>query len=387
MKVKMKKKARRKLYRLFALIFLGILLTYMLLNLISRDKEYSEQEDRMLTQRPKLSMDNIVTRKYMKEYEAYQADQFVGRDGWTAIKTKTDFLLGKRDSNQVFYGKGGYLLEDIVSDEGENTKHNIESIKNFADRNEKSDIYFMLVPNAANVWADRLPKSAPVKNQTAQMAGVKKKLENKVTWIDVEAALRKHAKEELYYHTDHHWTSLAAGYAFDEAASVMELDKKAGTVLQGYVVTNEFNGTLSAKSGYLRKYKEPITAFLPNGETFTKVLVQDSEGRKKATLYDSEKLKGKDKYALFMGGDFPLLDIKTTSSSERKLLLLKDSYANCFIPFLVSYYQEIVVVDPRYYYEDMGKLLEKNGFTDILFLYNANTFFADNNISGVLDGK
>ncbi|MEG1742531.1 MAG: hypothetical protein RR237_06585, partial [Acetivibrio sp.] len=72
------------------------------------------------------------------------------------------------------------------------------------------------------------------------------------------------------------------------------------------------------------------------------------------------------------------------SPSSERILVIKDSYANCFIPFLTPYYREVMVVDPRYYYGDIHKLMEENHFNRVLFLYNANTFFGDNNLSGVL---
>ena len=106
--------------------------------------------------------------------------------------------------------------------------------------------------------------------------------------------------------------------------------------------------------------------------------------KKTATLYDTSKLKGKDKYALFLGGNYPILDIKTTADSTDRLLIIKDSYANSLIPFLIPYYREIVVVDPRYYYDDIEKVMKKDNITSVLFLYNGITFVKDNSISGVL---
>ena len=69
----------------------------------------------------------------------------------------------------------------------------------------------------------------------------------------------------------------------------------------------------------------------------------------------------------------------------RRLLVLKDSYANCFLPFLAPYYREIVVVDPRYYYDDLAMLVETEEITDVLYLYNANTFFQDTSLAPLLE--
>ena len=106
--------------------------------------------------------------------------------------------------------------------------------------------------------------------------------------------------------------------------------------------------------------------------------------KKTATLYDSSKLDEKDKYALFLGGNTGLLDIRTTADKTDRLLLIKDSYANCFVPFLTAYYREIFVVDPRYYTGDIHEIMEEKKITSVLFLYNGNTFIGDNSLDGVL---
>ena len=120
-------------------------------------------------------------------------------------------------------------------------------------------------------------------------------------------------------------------------------------------------------------------------KTAPQVVVNNvNEKKKTATLYDTSKLKEKDKYALFLGGNYPVLDIRTTADTTDRLLLVKDSYANSVIPFLTAYYREIIVVDPRYYYDDIREVMKKNKITSVLFLYNGNTFVQDNSISGVL---
>ncbi len=131
---------------------------------------------------------------------------------------------------------------------------------------------------------------------------------------------------------------------------------------------------------------EQIDIYVPQDDI--QVVVNQVEEKKKITsLYSSDNLKSKDKYMVFLGGNYGLLDIKTTANSTRRLIVFKDSYANCFIPFLTPYFREIVVVDPRYYSGAATDLMSTYGITDMLFLYNANTFFADNNISGVLTGE
>jgi hypothetical protein len=67
------------------------------------------------------------------------------------------------------------------------------------------------------------------------------------------------------------------------------------------------------------------------------------------------------------------------------LLVIKDSYANAFIPFLAPFYSEITVIDPRYYYDSIDALIADAQITDVLYLFNANTFFRDTTLETVLN--
>lgn len=80
-----------------------------------------------------------------------------------------------------------------------------------------------------------------------------------------------------------------------------------------------------------------------------------------------------------------MLDIKTTADTTDRLLIFKDSYANCLIPFLVPYYREIVAVDASLYEGNIQEIMQKAKFTSILFLYNGNSFVTDTDISRVLE--
>lgn len=383
------KKAKRKLHRrkLAALLFLIMLGIICLFNLVSGDKEYSEKENRMLQQRPQFTLAGIESGRLMEQYESYLSDQFVGRNFWVSLKTRIDLLAGKRESNGVFKGKNHYLLEDIASPDQEQMAQNIEAIESFENKYQDIPMYMMLVPNAANIESGKLPGFAVTEDQNQIFRNIQKELGDYINWVDVTKTLKKHKSEDIYYHTDHHWTTLGAFYAFQELASSMKLDTSKVSEWKSYAVTSEFNGTLSATSGYETGYEEPIYVYAPeNIEDAPEVVVNYvNEKKKTATLYDSSKLEEKDKYAMFLGGNYPMIDIRTTADTTDRLLLIKDSYANCLVPFLVPYYREIIIIDPRYYYGDITEVMESNKITSVLFLYNGNTFVEDNSINGVLE--
>ena len=322
----------------------------------------------------------------MKQYESYKSDQFAGRDFWVSLKTRVDLIAGKRKANGVFKGSDNYLLEDISVMNEEQVKKNTDAIRAFAEEYPELPVYMMLVPNAANVLQDKLPPFAVTEDQDAQFAKIQKDLGDSVHWIDVSKTMKKHKNEEIYYHTDHHWTTLGASYAYETLVKNMKLDPSKVPAFKPYAVANDFNGTLSSTSGYEAGYEEPIYIYAPKKDKDAVEVVVNyvDEQKKTATLYDRSKLKGKDKYGMFLGGNYSMLDIRTTADTTARLLLFKDSYANAVIPFLTPYYREIIVIDPRYYYGDITEVMQNHKITDILFLYNGNTFVEDNSISGVL---
>ena len=246
----------------------------------------------------------------------------------------------------MFIGKSGQLLEDIAVPDKEQLEANINAVKNFAQTYENIPTTVMLVPDAACILSNRLPAFATVEDQRQMFGMVERNLGDTVNWVDTVSIMNKHKSEKLYYKTDHHWTTLGAYYGYQALAAAMKLDTSKAPAMKSYAVTNSFNGTLSATSGYETDYNEPIYIYAPDDlKTAPQVVVNNvNEKKKTATLYDTSKLKEKDKYALFLGGNYPVLDIRTTADTTDRLLLVKDSYANSVIPFLTAYYREIIVV-------------------------------------------
>lgn len=372
---------------MIAVIFITVIAVFVVANLLIRDKSFSAKENRALEQRPKISANGLASGRYMNQCEDYMADQFAGRDFWMTTKTRVDLLLGKRESNGIFKGKDGYLLGEIEKSDDERMGQNLEAMKNFSQKHEDIKSYVMLVPNSANILKDKLPRNAVTENQEKQFSDIQKELGEELKWVDMQTTLEKHKEEDIYYKTDHHWTTLGAYYGYKELATVIGLDEAKEPEWKPYAVSVDFNGTSSSTSGYNAREKEAIYIYsTPKVEDNPEVVVNYVDKKEKtATLYDREKLNERDQYAMFLSGNHGQVNIKMDSESTERLLLIKDSYANCLVPFLTPYYREIVIVDPRYYYGDIEQIISENKITQILYLYNGNTFVKDNSIAGVLE--
>lgn len=380
----MKKDRQRKVQeKLVGIIFILTLFLFLIINVIVPDREKSVQENRMLATKPKFRLSSLISGDYDEKFEAYMDDQFVGRDMWRKLKVTVDRIGGSRLENGVYIGTNGQLLEQIEVADENHLAANIKAIKSFSESQSKILVRMMLVPDAANVLNHSLPSLAKPEDQTQMFSMVRKDLGDSVEWIDVSTELNKHKTEKIYYKTDHHWTTLGAFYAFQAAAPSLGIEGDLSGKYVSYAVSDSFNGMLASKSGVNLGEKEQIDIYVPTEEDTDLIVDYVDEGKRSTSLYDSSKLKEKDQYTVFLGGNSSLLDIRTVSTSTKRLLLVKDSFANSFIPFLTPYYREIVVVDPRYYSGTINDLMDSYRISEVLFLYSGNTFFKDNNISGV----
>ncbi len=379
---KYKKRRRRATGLAVALLLVVPMVVLSIASLIKPDVKFSAEENRILTQRPKLNPETLKSKSFMEDMESYTSDQFIFRDWWVSLKVRSDMLLGKREFNGVYLGKEKYLMQAMSEPNEKAVKENLAAISNLADKNSSLNVNVMIIPNAAYVLKDKLPKGAPVRDQSEDMKQIREELSGTVNCIDVTRTLKKHQDEQIYYKTDHHWTSKGACLAFEDAAESLGITDPV-TNYDIYTVTMDFSGTLASRSGY-HSGKDSIQVYAPK-DGKTEYLVTDSDNKEqRATVYDRDALKEKDKYQVFFGGNHALVDITTANDTKNRLLVFKDSYANCFVPFLIPYYNEIVMVDPRYYYDNVDQLISSKGITDVLFLYNMDTFLTDNSISDVL---
>lgn len=358
------------------IVFVGVM---ALANILKKDEKFSVLENRYLSEAPKLSVDSVVSREYGQKVESYVSDQFPGRNFFVAMKGGIDTLEGKKDRNGVFIGKDGQLLQNFQTRPEGETAAKISAVNQFADKYAQLNVSFMLVPTATKILEEKLPRNAPVDDEKEYMDKIKGELIPQIKFIDTFDSLKAAKEEYLYYRTDHHWTSRGAFEAYKELCKTLGIEGKTEADFDIKQVTKEFNGSLSSQIASQDGALDSIEVYFPkkDGET---VVTYVEEQKKSPSLYDSSKLDEKDKYQVFTGGNHPRLNIKSKGDPDKKLLLIKDSYANAILPFLIFNYGEIEVIDLRYYTEDLDKVITSKGITDVLFLYNVNTFNEDDSI-------
>ena len=365
-------------------IFPIFLLLLFLLNLVTPTRHFSEKENRVLSSRPEFSISQILSGKWESKYETYVNDQFVFRDLWVTTKATCDRILGKVENNGVYLGNKGHLMEAFSAPSSNQLTTTIQAITTFAAKHPEIPQYTLIAPNAVNILSDLLPATVIPENQNIYLDLLQTSMQNAgITFIDTRETLSSHADENIYYKTDHHWTTQGAYYAYLEAAKALNLSTE-GEYYEKAPVTYRFQGTLSAKSGFRSSQKEEMQVFLPAKAEAASIVNYVEERKKTASFYDTSKLEERDKYAMFFGGNHSQVKISTPAAQDRTLLILKDSYANCFVPFLTPHYRNIIMIDPRYFYGDLESIIAAENVQEILYLYNANTFFSDSSLEMTL---
>lgn len=375
-----KKKNYNKAYGfLMALGFVLYIGSIGILNLLTKDKEFSEEENRNLQGKPEISVESFMEGTYVKNFESYVSDQFAGRNIFVTVKSSLDTLVGKDEKQKVFIGENKQLLQDFQRRPQEEIEAKVKAINSFVESLEEINTTFMVVPTATKVLEDKLPKDAPVDDEGEFIENVQNLLSEKINFVNPLNELIKNKNEYIYYRTDHHWTTKGAYVSYLKLCEALKLEPVGEDNYAVEQVTNNFYGSLSSKIGSKAMGSDEINIYFPkeNPEVLVNYV---SEQKKTTTLYDRSSLENKDKYEVFTGGNHPHINIKTLGDTSKKLLLIKDSYANSMLQFLTPHYGEIDVIDLRYYMEDVRELIESKGITDILFLYNVNTFNEDDSI-------
>lgn len=347
--------------------FIAFIFIISLLNGLSPDRELSETENRPLAQRPTLTVEKLISGEFMSEFETYVTDQFLVKDWWVGLKSEAEAFLQKGENNGIYFGKEGYLLEAFTSVSDQFEK-NLSYLNLFHEKLPHLPTTALFVPTAVEIYQDLLPLFAPTVNQSKLLTQASETLTFEL--VHPLETFLAHSNESLFYKTDHHWTTLGAFYTYQLLMNEWNLTPYLDYTTE--VVSNDFYGTYYSKANRNRLSPDQIILYHPNEKDSSLTTTFDQtvlEG-----VYDLSYLNKKDKYSLFLGGNQPLTILRSGISNGRKLVIFKDSYAHCFAPFLTKHFEEIHLIDLRYFNQNPYDYVVQESFDQVLFLYNLSTF-------------
>ena len=232
----------------------------------------------------------------------------------------------------------------------------------------------MLVPDSVYINKDKLKRSINI-DEKKDILYIYDKLIYSNNIDVTDELLKQNELKNLYYKTDHHWTSYGAYYAYKkymESKNIIPKDENFYNILK---VSSSFKGTSQTKVLSYNK-TDDIYLFLKNENLTVKYVL---ENKITNSLYNYDYLDKKDKYSIFLDNNHALIEIENNDNID-SILIIKNSYANSFIPFLTSHFGKIYVIDLRYYNESVSDFVKENNIQNILILYNLNNLYDDMSI-------
>ena len=340
----MKEKLKElKQYPLLVLFFLFIF-CFMIADGLWPKRAESELERRPLAQFPDFSFSSLVKNEWTADYGEYTKDQAIGRDGWLKAQSLCESLLFQKEEI------GGAMIG-------------------------KNDALFtkMLAPSSSVINAEELPANAPMLDENARLDSIFETVgtANSLDLRDTFTAAKDDI--QLYYDTDHHWTSYGAYLAYQQFCQLRGLTLMEVTE-SDYTIVPDFYGTTYSKALYWKSKPDSIAYLdLPNTMTVWEVSPTfELTENFTATMYDKSKLETGDKYAMFLYGNNGYSTIE--GDGEGSILVVKDSYANSFIPYLTANYARIGVIDPRGFGLSVADFAQQEGYDEVLLLFNFQSF-------------
>lgn len=355
----MKKKEQLKKITVF--LFLSSIFLVPITMVFTEDKSINEIENKILQKFPRFNYENVKSGRFMKNFDTYVSDQFPGRNMFLYTKNGLNYMSGQREFRDTYITSGGRLLEKYIENK-ESLKINVSEINNISDGLDIKKTLF-LVPNSVSIYEEELPSFSLTDSQEDSFEFIS-------NLIDIEFytpfdSLKKNKDKYIYYNTDHHWTQLGAKLAFEEF-----YNKKVNSEYS--LVSERFYGSYYSKAMLKNMNPDKLYAYKSFGN-----FENEFDGLKSETLYDVSKLDSKNKYQYFLSGD-PAKGV-IHGSGNGEILVIKDSFAHNFLPFLAQEFKKIHVIDPRYSNVDIRDYINQNKeIKEVLFLFSLSTINSGN---------
>ncbi|HHW94001.1 MAG TPA: hypothetical protein GX734_05845 [Clostridiaceae bacterium] len=297
-------------------------------------------------------------------------------DDPTTEKTEQPVAPPPIDGGEVRQPKSGLI---IINDRAMERYYGSEKkLKAYGERlNRFADVlpagtqlYSLVVPTAIELYAPEKYHSG-YNSQVDCIKIINETLQSNVKPVNAYDKLLHNRDKYIYYRTDHHWTGLGAFYAYTAFCETAGWTHVPLDQMEHYKLEGTFLGTLYrvSKEATLKNNPDTTEGWKPVVDSYTATAWDKSDMKSSYKIrLNDERVRGGNSYLNFSGGDRALLKIETSHTSGRKILIIKDSFGNAFVPYLANHYDEIYVVDARYYVRSLKALVKENGITDVLVL-------------------
>lgn len=361
-----------------ALLLLGLAIA----NLVWPKRDMIELENRKAAQFPAFSVEALLDGRWQSGFARWMQDQFLLRDAWINTQRAADeIVFQKAEEGGILLGKDQWMFTKLFTIDDatrQQTAKNVQAVAEFAAR-YPGKVTFLLAPSASVIYPEALPAGAPMADENALLDDIFAQVGESAAVIDLREPFTARRDEYLYFKTDHHWTTNGAYRAYEQFCALKGLtpfDRDAHEA----VTVEGFQGTHYSATRLWNVKNDTITYYpLPNQMTIYNITGEAQyEPMTTENLINTDKFATRDKYAAFLDGNNGYSVIE--GDGEGSILVVKDSYANSFIPYLTANYEKIGVVDFRNFKYGLDSTIEREGYDEVLILYNFQTFIADTDL-------
>ena len=342
------------------IVFLFTIISLFLINVIKKDTDISIAERRKLATMPELTTKSLFDGTYFKKFDSYVTDQFIERD--TFRKIKIDIELSTKGEYNNLYMYDDYIVEEIFplnTNSINNLTNKINYIKN-TYLNNNSNIYYTIIPDK-NYFVN----NGNLKLDYNKLQDMMKSNLTNLNYINIFDKLTL----DNYYKTDTHWKEEDLFNVANTIANQMNFD-----ITNNNNVVNTITTFKGSYAGRLSVTKDIDTIKTISNPSTLNSSVYNYETKKYTDIYDYTKINSLDKYDIYLSGAVPIIDItNNNTSSDKELIVFRDSYGSSLIPLLIEGYKKITVIDIRYISSKiLNKYIDFND-QDVLFMYSILT--------------
>ena len=366
-----------------AVVFLIFIYGMALWFLFSPKTDYSSSEKRYLQKFPDTNVEKVLSGEFGSEFETFFADQFPQRNTWVGLNAYTALAEGNNGASGVYNCKNGYLINKPVSTDN-NLDKNVGAVVDFA-KTIDAPTTVMLVPSTGYIADDVLPTFHDKYNDDEDISKISSTLsKEKIGFVDLRERFKSEYKNgsQLYYKTDHHWTTKGAYTGYQELCKALGITPIDDSTLKKDSYP-DFYGTTYSSSGFWLTPPDNIEIWSNPNNSSKNISVKITEGanvKTSGSMYFTDHLKEDDKYPVFIDGNHALTEITNTNAKNGTILLIKDSFSHSLAPFLTENYSKVVLVDLRYYKESVSQLVSTYNPEQVVVLYGIDNLATDTDI-------
>lgn len=341
--------------RFYIVIFFIIIAGAGMFSVAHHPIRISEMENRRLATLPRFTLHSLLTGEFQNEMEDGMKDQSMIKNASVEISVALDMLTGKQDRNDTYFNSDGTYVK-METDNDYNRSHlniNTRILRRLSEETRKP-VDIVLVPPKGAAEPEKLPSYAPYINDHRVRTCIGETLGNDENVKLVPMNGFFNAEHGKYFYTDHHYNSMGAYFAVKDYLKSLGRSMPTIDYFSPATVGDNFHGSLYRRAPMFMARSDRMT--LPSDVPDVSIrYYYGCDGRldkkKGATsLYEPEYMFTEDKYSVYMGGNHGLAEISNTDIEDGPtLLIIKDSFANSAVPYLIGYYKKIVLIDLRYY--------------------------------------